>query len=80
MKIKLLTCLVGLVIATAAPLSQAQVGVSIGFNTCNYNGYYQSCAVYAPPVGVYFGGGSWGGDRRGDRHDRHDRHDHHDHH
>ena len=69
MKIKLLTCVVGLLIATAAPLSQAQIGVSIGVNTCNYNGYYQPCGVYAPPIGVYLGGGYWGGDHRdhGDR-------------
>ena len=75
MKIKLSSWLVGLLIVMAAPASQAQVAISLGFNTCNYNGYYQSCPAYGPPVGVYFGGGSWGGDRRG--HDRfHDRGDH----
>jgi hypothetical protein len=70
MKIKLLACLVGAFIVTAAPVSEAQVAVSVGFNTCN-DGYYQSCPVYAPPIGVYFGGGSWGGDRHG--HNRGDR-------
>jgi len=95
MKIKLLSCLVGVLIVTAAPASQAQVAVSLGFNTCNYNGYYQSCPAYGPPVGVYFGGGSWGGDRHREYHDNrydhdhhdnrnnrdhHDNHDHHDHH
>lgn len=93
MKIKLLSALVGVLIVTAAPASFAQVGISLGFNTCNYNGYYQSCPAYGPPVGVYFGGGSWGGDRYRQyhenryEHDRHDRHDnrggnrgHHDHH
>jgi len=71
MKIKLIPALLGFAFLTAAPMSQAQIGVSIGFNTCGYN-YYQSCPVYAPPVGVYLGGGSWGGDHR-DHHDRRDR-------
>jgi len=76
MKIKLLSCLLGVIIVTAAPASQAQVSVSLGLNTCNYNGYYQSCGWYAPPAVVYYGRGSWGDDRRrgyGDHHDHHDR-------
>lgn len=68
MKIKLLTCLVGFLIVTAAPVSNAQVSVSLGFNNCGYNGLYQTCPVYGPPVGVYLGGGSWG---RGDHRDDH---------
>ena len=81
MKIKLLTCLVGFLIVTAAPVSNAQVSVSLGFNNCGYNGLYQTCPVYGPPVGVYLGGGSWGGDHRGyhrdDRRGGHGSRDHH---
>jgi hypothetical protein len=76
MKLKLLSCIVGVLIVSAAPASQAQITIGLGFNTCNYNGYYQSCPNYGPPAGVYFGGGHWGGDRRDRGHDR-GRRDHH---
>jgi len=63
MKVKILTVCVGLLIAIAAPATQAQVGISFGFNTCGYPYYYQGCPAYWPPVGVYLGGGNWGGGR-----------------
>jgi len=63
MKIKLIPVLLGFALLAAAPLSQAQIGVTIGVGG-GCNNYYQSCPVYAPPVGVYFGGGSWGSDHR----------------
>ncbi len=61
MKIKLLLIAVGLLLLSAAPVSNAQVGISFGFNSCGYPGYYYSCPGYGPPVGVYLGGGGWGG-------------------
>ena len=61
--------LLGTLIITASPASQAQVGITFGINSCGYSYYYQGCPVYAPPIAVYFGGGAWGSDRhyRGDR-------------
>ena len=65
MKIKLIPILLGFAFLITAPMSEAQIsiGVGVGVNPCGYN-YYNSCPVYAPPVGVYLGGGAWGGDHR----------------
>jgi len=63
MKLKLLAILLGTLIITAAPASQAQIAISVGVNGCGYSYYYQGCPAYAPPIGVYFGGGAWGNDR-----------------
>ena len=62
-----------LALVAAAPAS-AQVAVSLGINPCGYPTVYQACPYYGPPVGVYVGGGAWGGDRgwRGDRDHRGD--------
>ena len=63
----------GLLALTAAAPASAQISVNLGFNPCGYPSIYQSCPTYGPPVGVYVGGGAWGGDRgwRGNRdHDR----------
>ena len=59
----------GLLALTAAAPASAQVTVNLGINPCGYPSVYQSCPNYGPPVGVYVGGGAWGGDRgwRGNR-------------
>ncbi len=59
----------GLLALTAAAPASAQVSVNLGINPCGYPVVYQTCPYYGPPVGVYVGGGAWGGDRgwRGDR-------------
>lgn len=63
MKRFLISPLLGLVLVAVVPASHAQVGVDFNFNTCGYPGYAYTCPVYGPPIGVYFGGGAWGGDR-----------------
>jgi len=74
MKIKLLTVFMGLLLLAMAPASNAQIAISLGFNSCGYQGYYQTCPGYGPPVGVYLGGGGWGGGGR-DYHDHDRNHD-----
>ena len=68
MKTKLITAFLGLLISVIAPISNAQVVVGFGFDSCGYPGYYQTCPAYGPPVGVYLGGGGWGGGRGRDFH------------
>ena len=64
MKKTLITASISLLLLGVAPASNAQVGLTFGFNTCGYPAYNDYCPSYAPPVGIYFGGGTWGDDRR----------------
>ena len=71
MKQGILSLVIGAVALTAASAASARVNVSIGINPFGYGVYappvvYQPAPYYAAPPVVYFGGGSWGGDR-GDR-------------
>jgi hypothetical protein len=56
-------------LAIAVPsAASARVNVNIGINPFGYGAYappvvYEPAPYYAPPPVVYFGGGSWGGDR-----------------
>ena len=79
MKTKFLTLVLGIAIAGATSVSQAQVTIGFGFDSCGYPGYYQTCPAYGPPEGIYLGGGDWGhgrqdfrgGSRSGQRSIRH---------
>jgi hypothetical protein len=63
MKFKFISLLIGGIVLTATSSSQAQIGISFGINTCGYPSLYQTCPYYDPPIGVYLGGGNWGGGR-----------------
>jgi hypothetical protein len=68
MKQGILSLVIGAVALTAASAASARVNVSIGINPFGYGVYappvvYQPAPYYAAPPVVYFGGGSWGGDR-----------------
>ncbi|PRC91454.1 hypothetical protein S2091_3869 [Solimicrobium silvestre] len=62
MKLKFISLLFAVLALMITPVTNAQVriGVGIGVNTCGYPALYQACPYYAPPVGVYVGGGYWG--------------------
>lgn len=72
MKQGILSLVFGALAITAASAASARVSVNIGINP--FGAYappvvYEPAPYYAPPPVVYFGGGSWGGDR-GDHGDR----------
>jgi hypothetical protein len=74
MKQGILSLVFGALAITAASTASARVNVNIGINPFGYGAYappvvYEPAPYYAPPPVVYFGGGSWGGDR-GDHGDR----------
>jgi hypothetical protein len=85
MKRALLSLALGTLVLTAASAANARVSVQVGVSPFVYGGYvppvvYAPDPYYsAPPPIVYFGGGSWGGDRDHDRgrgRDRGDRRGH----
>ena len=53
----------GMLAVTGASSASAGVSIDVGIGGCGYPAYYPTCPYYAPPVGVYLGGGNWGGDR-----------------
>jgi hypothetical protein len=68
MKQGIVALVFGAVALTAASAASARVNVSIGINPFGYGAYappvvYQPDPYYAAPPVVYFGGGSWAGDR-----------------
>ncbi|MFZ6849405.1 hypothetical protein [Undibacterium sp. RuRC25W] len=69
MKMKLIAAILTLCGVVAAPVSNAQIIVGFGFDSCGYPGYYQTCPAFGPPTGVYLGGGGWG--RGADSRDEH---------
>ena len=69
MKQEILSFVVCALALTAVSAASARVNVDIGINPFGFGAYpppavvYQPDPYYAPPPAVYFGAGSWGGDR-----------------